>query len=148
MKFILPAMMSLLLLAGAAAAEDVFVTYKDGQPVYTDRPISPESRPVNLRASPDNPDAVAAEQASAEEWEETRRRRAADEALVAGLSEEEAAERIARCEQARQRAETYNTAQRLYEDLPDGGRRYLSDEELTQARDESRQDIVRYCSPR
>lgn len=148
MKFILPAMMSLLLLAGAAAAEDVFVTYKDGQPVYTDRPISPESRPVNLRTSPDNPDAVAAEQASAEEWEETRRRRAADEALVAGLSEEEAAERIARCEQARQRAETYNTAQRLYEDLPDGGRRYLSDEELTQARDESRQDIVRYCSPR
>lgn len=148
MKFILPAMMSLLLLAGSAAAEDVFVTYKDGQPVYTDRPISPESRPIDLRTAPTDPDAVAAEQASAEAWEETRQRRAADDALVAGLSEEEAAEKLAKCEEARQRAETYNTAQRLYEELPDGGRRYLSDEELTQAREEARKDIVRYCSPR
>ena len=148
MKFILPAMMSLLLLAGSAAAEEVFVTYQDGQPVYTDRPISPESRPVSLRTAPTNPDEVAEQQASLEEWEEGRRRRAADEALVAGLSEEEAAERLAQCEAARQRAETYSTAQRLYEELPNGGRRYLSDEELTQAREEARQDIVRFCSPR
>lgn len=147
MKQFLTTLISCLLLAGAAAASDVFVTYDErGQPTYSDRPLSADSRALDIRSAPTDPDQVAAEQAALQEREAASRRRAEEAALTAGLSEEEAARRVEQCRQARETAATYETAQRLYEDLPDGGRRYLSDEELDQARERARQAIAQYCS--
>ena len=147
MKRFLPTLMSCLLLAGAAAASEVFVTYDErGRPVYSDRPLSADSRALNIRSAPTDLAQVAAEQEALQEREAESRRRAEEAALLAGLSEEEAARRLEQCRRARETAETYETAQRLYEELPDGGRRYLSDEDLEKAREKARQDIVRYCS--
>jgi hypothetical protein len=139
---------SCLLLAASAVANEVFVTYDaQGRPIYTDRPISPQSQQLAVRSRPTDPEMVAAEEAERLAAEAERRQRAQDEALVAGVQDSEAARRLEDCRRAREAAATYETAQRLYEDLPDGGRRYLSDEELERARDEARQAVARFCTP-
>jgi hypothetical protein len=148
MKFVPVALLACLLFAASAVAEDVWVTYDaQGRPTYSDRPLSSQSRKLDVRSRPTDEEQVAAEAADLEAAEAQRRRRAADEALVAGVQDSEAARRLQQCRDARQRAETYESSQRLYEELPDGGRRYLSDEELERAREEARQAVTRYCTP-
>jgi hypothetical protein len=147
MKRFLTPLISCLLLVGSAAASDVYVTYDErGRPIYSDRPLSADSRALDVRSAPTDPALVAAEQEALQEREAESQRRAEEAALLAGLSGDEAARRLEQCRRARETAATYETAQRLYEALPDGGRRYLSDEELDQAREKAQQDIARYCS--
>jgi hypothetical protein len=149
MKLILATLCCLLTGLAATAAEQVFVTYdSQGRPIYSDRPLSPQSKPLDIRTRPTDPEQVAAVEAELAAAEAQRRQRAADEQLVAGLSEDEAARRLEQCNRAREQAATYSTAQRLYEDLADGGRRYLTDEELERARESSRQAVIRHCTPR
>ena len=40
----------------------------------------------------------------------------------------------------------YTTAPRLYESLPDGGRRYLTDDEIDQARASAMDDVDAWCN--
>jgi hypothetical protein len=49
------------------------------------------------------------------------------------------------CEAARKRFQTYTEAPRLYETLPGGERRYLTDDELDQARAGAEKDIESWC---
>ena len=132
-------------IAGPAVAGDIYKTVDDnGVPVYTDRPPYPGAKPLGITSRPTDPEAVA---------EESARLLGADSPdLVpppsAGQAPDPAAEAAAReeqCRLARERAQGYATSQRLYEPLPDGGRRYLTDEELTRAREEAEQAVVRFC---
>jgi len=133
-----------MVVAGPAVAGDIYKTVdENGVPTYTDKPPYPGAKPLSITSRPTDPEAVA---------EESARLLGADSRdLVPPPAEQasdpaaEAAAREEQCRLARERAQTYASSQRLYEPLPDGGRRYLTDEELTRARDEAQQAIVRFC---
>ena len=58
---------------------------------------------------------------------------------------EEARTRDLQCNAARERFNVYTTAPRLYETLPGGERRYLTEDELTAAREQAQADIEKWC---
>lgn len=134
----------LTLCTAPAVAGDIYRTVdENGVPVYTDTPPYPGAKPIGIESRATDPERVAAERAAL---------LGRDEPPPAGPAEAppgdpraEAEARAEQCRLARERAQTYANAQRLYEPLPDGGRRYLSDEELARARDEAQQAIVRFC---
>ena len=149
MRLLLPALVALLA-ATSVAANEVFRTVDErGVVVYSDRPLSARSERVAVESKPTDQARVAAqaaEQAAASSAADAQRRErsAADAQLTAGLAEQ--AERMAEvCRQAREASAAYERSPRLYEELPDGGRRYLSDEELVAARLAARQAVTDYC---
>lgn len=150
MRFLVPALLAALLVA-PAAANDVYRTVDErGVVVYSDRPLSERSEPVRMEArSADR--AQAAQQAeqpaepSADE-QSSRSQREADQAMLAAARAEQAEIRAAACREARAALEVYETSPRLFETLSDGGRRFLSDEEVVQARVQARQAVADFCT--
>jgi hypothetical protein len=132
----------LALASTAAFANDVYRTVdRDGTVIYSDRPLSAASQLVTMAAQPADPPAAA------DPPRETAPRRESPrepESLAAAM-EAQAELRAQACLEARQTAEAYERAPRLYEQLPDGGRRYLSNEELLQARANARQAVIDFC---
>ena len=59
--------------------------------------------------------------------------------------DERAEERSANCTIARQRAEQYANSHRLFRELADGEREYLSDGELNEARTKADSDVATWC---
>jgi len=57
-----------------------------------------------------------------------------------------AKEREERCEQARERNKSYDTAHRLYRQNADGEREYLSDDEIDNARAEAAKSVSDWCN--
>jgi hypothetical protein len=125
--------------AAGAAAADVY-KFKDdhGNVLYTDKPATLPAERLNIQSQ--KTDTVAV-QTRAEE--ETKRMQSADKANqeAAGRNKEQqqaaqqsATEKADQCTTARQRYDTYMKSHRLYEQMPDGQRKYLSDQELTAAR--------------
>jgi hypothetical protein len=142
-RFLLPALM-ILLASMAATANEVYRTVNsDGTIVYSDRPLSPSSQLVSVASRPADPEQVEVE---APTETATARRDSAppDDAFAAALAAQKEL-RAEACLQAREAAEAYERAPRLYEQLPDGGRRYLSEEELVQARLNARQAVIDFC---
>lgn len=144
-RFLLPALM-ILLASMAATANEVYRTVNsDGTIVYSDRPLSPASQLVSLASKPTDPERVAAE---SQAWTETatasRDDAPSDDAFATALAAQQEL-RAEACQQAREAAEAYERAPRLYEELPDGGRRYLSEEELVQTRLNARQAVIDFC---
>ena len=134
-----------LAVAGPVMAGDIYKSVDEqGVPIYTDKPPYPGAKPIGIKSRPTDPQAVAEERArllgpdSPDLAPPPTREATPDPAA-------EAAARDEQCRLARERAQRYATSQRLYEPLPDGGRRYLTDEELTQVRDEAQQAVVRFC---
>ena len=145
MRIFLASALLAVVIAGPAVAGDIYKTVDEkGVPIYTDKPPYPGAKPLGITSRPTDPEAVA---------EESARLLGADSpdlvppppAEQASDPAAEAAAREEQCRLARERAQTYASSQRLYEPLPDGGRRYLTDEELARARDEAQQAIVRFC---
>ena len=58
---------------------------------------------------------------------------------------EEAGDKADQCGKSRERYEKYSTSQRLYEMLPDGSRRYLSDAEIEAARASAKASMDVMC---
>jgi hypothetical protein len=145
MRFLFPALLAALL-AAPAVANDVYRTVDErGVVVYSDRPLSERSEPVRV-------DTRNAEQAQAAqpteppaEEQSSRSQREADQATLAAARAEQVEIRAAACREARAALEVYETSPRLYETLPDGGRRFLSDEEVVQARVQARQAVADFC---
>jgi hypothetical protein len=142
MKFLLSAMLIAALALATAQANEVYRTVDErGVVVYSDRPLGPHSERVYVSARP-----VDQEQAApAPEAREPESRRDSGERGLAAALEEQRALRAEACQEARQAAEAYERAPRLYEELPDGGRRYLSDEEIVAARSAARQAVEDFC---
>lgn len=128
-----------------AFAGDIYRSVdENGVPVYTDKPPYPGAKPIGIHSRPTDPEAVAQEQARL--LGEGNPNLAPPPPVQAARDPEaEAAQKAEQCRLARERAQTYANARRLYEPLPDGGRRYLSDEELDRARDEAQQAVARFC---
>jgi len=65
--------------------------------------------------------------------------------VVSSVEADMARVRAEQCKQAQERYKTYIESRRLFRQLPDGEREYLTDEQLTQARIEAKQAVEEYC---
>lgn len=116
----------------------------NGNVVYSDRPEEGQSPVRIVVATP----AVSAPvrptpPASAEPGPQSEELNA--EVLAERSTEEVAAERARNCAVSEERAERYGVSQRLYRNLPNGEREYLSDAELDEARAKAEADVATWC---
>lgn len=134
-------------LAGVAMAQTVYRSVDDqGNVTYTDRP------PLQIDASQDQVEALSLQvpqpattvvRAQADTSTVT-----ADAGQPATDSDRQAqlkAQRQANCETARERASKYAQARRIYRDLGDGEREYLSDDELDAEREHAVRAVDEWC---
>ena len=141
-----------MLVAGGALASDVFkTTDSKGQPVYTDRPATLPAERLDVRTQ--TTDKVEVQQRYDEQMktlaatEKAQTAQAADAADAAQASELSATAKVKRCEDARQRYESYMNARRLYEQgASETERRYLSDAEIDAAREKALQVMNTFCN--
>ena len=141
-----------MLVAGGAQASDVFkTTDSKGQPVYTDRPATLPAERLDVRTQ--TTDKVEVQQRYDEQMktlaatEKAQTAQAADAADAAQASELSATAKVKRCEDARQRYESYMNSRRLYEQgASEEERRYLTDAEIDAAREKALQVMNTFCN--
>jgi Domain of unknown function (DUF4124) len=141
-----------MLVAGGAQASDVFKTTDSaGRPVYTDRPTTLPAQRVDVRTQAT--DEVAVQQRYDEQMksyaaqDKTRADQAANATDAARSKDLSEAAKARRCEEARQRYESYMIAQRLYEPgATEDERRYLTDAEIDDARAKAQQLMNEFCN--
>jgi hypothetical protein len=136
--------------ASGPVAADVY-KFKDdhGNVLYTDKPSTLPAERLNIQSQ--KTDVVAAQ---ARAQEDVKRQQDADKAnqQAAQGGQQQAATPAATadnktegCAKARDRYTQYMTSQRLYETLPDGQRRYLTDAELDAARASAKASMDVMC---
>ncbi len=142
----------LLSVTGIARAEQEVFRWVDENGViyFSDRPLDPSAQPMGVFYEPTDPQRVTRE-LMREEYEENQAAAVAAEQSETAAEEatrlaEEARTRDLQCNAARERFNVYTTAPRLYETLPGGERRYLTDDELTAAREQAKADIEQWCN--
>jgi len=140
-----------LLLSGVAVSGEVYVT-KDasGNPVYTDRPATLPAEKLGVQSTSTDPAEVQArydeemkKYSADSEATAKARAQAADTAKAREITAED---RAKRCIEARSRYEATLNAIRLYEEGPDGQRRYLSSEEIDSARADAKKTVDEFCA--
>jgi len=141
----------LLAVAGAHAGDVYKTTDAQGRPVYTDKPPSLPAQRLNVNtASTDVVEVQKRYDAQMKQYTETDKasaeaaKKAADSQKAATLTAED---RAKRCQDARQRYESYMNARRLYEPgSAEGERRYLSDADIDAARANAKRTMDEFCS--
>jgi len=140
-----------LLVSGAATAQEVYVwTDRDGNPAYGDTPPpGADAQPVSIRYQRTDRQAMTERLQRQGELDEAARLREGQQAERSATEEADRRE-IARmaeanCQQARETLERYETAQRLFRPLPDGGRDFLTDAELDAERAAARRAVNQWC---
>lgn len=148
----LPTIIATVVLCAPAWGGDVYVvTDSSGNRVYTDRPQTLPAERITVRGGAADPAAVrdrneeqpkqdAAEGQNAAAPAD----RSADKARADAMSSED---RAKRCVEARQRYQGYMEAMRLYEEGPDGERRYLDSEQIDAARANAKKTMDEFCNP-
>jgi hypothetical protein len=135
--------------AGPLAADVYKFKDEQGNVLYTDKPSTLPAERLNIQSQKTDVVAVQARQA-----EETKRLQEADRASQQANNQNKdqqqaaqltATQKAEQCAKARQRYDSYINSQRLYEQQPDGQRRYLSDAELTAARTSAKASMDAMC---
>jgi type IV secretory pathway VirB10-like protein len=144
---------ALLILGSAAVAAGDAEVYKwvddNGVVHYSDVPDNARAVETGIRYGRTN--AARVEQEQAQQLAAMREQAQADDArreerrAAEARQAEDSGVQADRCAAARERAKRYATAHRLYEPLPNGDRRYLSDEETTAAREAAELEIEEWC---
>lgn len=141
----------LLLAMGTQASEVYRTTDSQGRPIYTDKPQSLPAERIGVKTSTTDP--AEAQRRLDEEMKQIAGADAAAAAATARSADEQqarelsAVDRTKRCQDARQRYESYLTARRLYEPgAAEGERRYLSDAEIDAARADAKRLVDEFCS--
>ena len=101
-----------------------------------------EAENADLRALNDR---LEAERKRAEEADAARSNARAEADDTRAAQQLTAKEKAEQCMQARERYGKYTSSHRLYEDLGNGQRRYLSDAEIDAARDGARRAMEELC---
>jgi hypothetical protein len=137
-------------LAATAAHADVYKYTDDkGNPLYTDKPHTLPAQRLDVKTQKTDVVAVQARQEA-----ELKRMQDADKARQKGAAsasdqkqgaELSAKDKAERCTKARERYDSYMNSQRLYEQLPNSERRYLSDAELDAARASAKASMDTLC---
>ena len=146
---------ALVLMGAYLVTADAQTVYKsvdeEGHLVYTDRP--PEGYEVETvegvdiertdRAQVNAANSAQASQRAAEGMtDEVRQQQDAEEAAMQAAAD---AERQANCDIASERLNKYTAARRLYRDLADGEREWLSDDEIDAARTKAALSVEKWC---
>jgi Domain of unknown function (DUF4124) len=141
---------ALIALAPSTFADVYRFVDKQGNVQYTDKPalLPAEKLAVQSRAT-DTAQVAArseADRARVTAEEAARQQAAAQQADQRAASQLTATAKAEQCVKARERDVAYSTSKRLYESLPDGQRRYLTDAELTAARNEAKAAVAEMCN--
>lgn len=141
----------LLLATGTLASEVYRTTDAQGRPIYTDKPASLPAERIGVKTSTTDP--TEAQRRYDDEMKQIADSVAAAEAATAASADAQKAQELSaedrakRCQDARQRYESYLTARRLYEPgSAEGERRYLSDAEIDAARADAKRLVDEFCS--
>jgi hypothetical protein len=138
-----------VLVAMTAYADVYVVTDAQGNRVYTDRPQTLPAERVNVATSETTQADAARAQQRMDTYAAEQTAAVAQQAKAAETTkarEETAEDRAKRCVQARERYQASMNAIRLYEEGPDGQRRYLSSKEIDAARTDARQAMDTFCA--
>ena len=138
--------------AAGPVAADVY-KFKDdkGNVLCTDKPSTLPAERLNIQSQ--KTDVVAAQTRQQEEMKRMQDAAKANQPPAAGAQsrdEQQAAqmnpnEKADQCTKSRERFEKYSTSQRLFEVMPDGSRRYLSDAEIEAARASAKASMDVMC---
>jgi chromatin remodeling complex protein RSC6 len=133
-----------VLMLGAVANADVYKSVDaKGNVEYTDKPASLPAQRLNVQTQKTD---QASTQARADE---ERKRQEADDKQQQKPSDKGAAkpspDKGDACDKAKARSESYQNSPRLYEDLGNGERRYLTDAELDAARASAKATMDAVC---
>ena len=151
MKSTLTLLIVLVLAVGAHASEVYRTKDAKGQPVYTDKPVTLPAEKLDVKTS--STDVVDVQRRYDEqmkrysEADKARSDTASASADAQKAKELTAEDRAKRCQEARQRYESYMNARRLYEQGPtESERRYLTDAEIDAARERAKTTMEEFCS--
>jgi hypothetical protein len=143
-------MMVALVFSASAAHADVYkFVDAHGNVLYTDKPATLPAQRLNVQSQ--KTDVV---EAQARQQAEMSRMQAANQATTQNAqqqadkkaaSELTAKDKAERCVKARERYDNYMNSQRLYESQANGERRYLTDAELTAARNSAKASMDELC---
>jgi len=146
------ALLLVTLVTSYAVADNVYKSVdENGNLSFSDRPIDgtwEETIELDIRATNvreleqgQQRDAELRKAASIREAQEAEdvADEAADRATVA-------AQRASNCKAAKARENKYNTNRKLYKPMPDGGREYLSSDEIDAARADAARSVDEWCS--
>lgn len=137
------------LLSGTAGADVYKFKDEKGNVLYTDKPATLPAERLNVQSQKTDVVAVQARQEA-----EQKRMQDADNArkqASGAQADQKAAEQLSakdkadRCAKARARYDSYMNSQRLFEQGPDGQRRYLTSEELDAARASAKASMDVMC---
>jgi hypothetical protein len=144
MKLLLTGLAALLVACPALANEVWRTVDRAGLVVYSDRPLSTESVKVSVATQPVGASAAEAEPGTSAP---DTGRRAATTVAADETARAEQAELVAKaCRDARDALAAYENAPRLYQELPNGGRRWLTDEEMIATRQQAREAVAEFCT--
>jgi hypothetical protein len=137
-------------LLGTTAQADVYKFTDDkGNLHYTDKPATLPAERLNVQSQKTDPVALQARQTQEQERinaaSQARNQNAAQSADQRQAQKVSATDKAEQCKKARERFDSYTNSQRLYESLPNGERRYLSDAELDAARASSKASMDVLC---
>ena len=135
--------------AGAVHADVYMFKDAQGNVQYTDKPPTLPAERLNVQSrKTDVVEVQAREQAEMAQLkaaDQARTQTAAARADQKAAAELTAKDKAERCTKARERYEKYSMSQRLYENQPNGERRYLSDAELDAARSSAKSTMDEFC---
>lgn len=122
---------------------------EEGLVHYSDVPEGAEVEVLEVESKPTDPNRIAAELEREREQSQQRaiqeREAEEDASEQAKLAKQVSDERAENCRIAQERMERYSNARRLYRPLPGGGREYLTDDELSDARNQAIIDVNQWC---
>ncbi len=150
LRALIPVALSASMLLAAQAHADVYkYTDEKGNVHYTDKPSTLPAERLNIQSQ--RTDLVALQARQQEELEranaasQARQQTAAQKAEDRKTAAAMAADKAEQCKKARERYDSYMNSQRLYEALPNGERRYLTDAELDAARASAKASMDVLC---
>jgi len=149
-KTVLMFMTAALAFSATAVAGEIYKwTDDEGNVHYEDRPVGQEVERVAINSASTNNSSVRASidarRAREDARADARSQREQDQQRAAE-AEQLAAERAEKCEESRNRMQSYLQARRLYKEGDDGEREYLDENQILDARDQAQDDIQAYCN--
>ena len=140
-----------LLLAGSAAAGDVYVTRDaKGNTIYTDTPQTIPAQKLDIHSSGTDAATEArgysSEMKQYEQQDQANAKTQKQQAAAQQATQTTAEDRAQRCVDARKRYQSLMDNWRVYESGPDGERTYLTSEQIDAARANAKQVMNEFCA--
>ncbi len=150
LRALIPVALSASMLLAAQAHADVYKFTDDkGNVYYTDKPATLPAERLNVQSQKTDLVALQArqqeEQARAEASNQARQQASSQRADERKAAQMSATDKAEQCKKARERYDMYMNSQRLYESLPGGERRYLTDAEIDAQRASAKASMDVLC---